>query len=446
MTNQERIEGWRKKRQAGLLPTDPQANALSAAFTRTLALVGEPNLDIRSIVQIALDGLPAFPDADRRELYQRMHEGTDAAIKKRSLSEVAADYWTRRVKGAVRMLEADLRKGVDVFSSGYLPQGLAEFDSKLEAGYRLRTRQMRITRAREERRQATREDRAHIIPVPADEAADLARLRPLLDYLRAVQRPTHNGTVPPFQTVGPLFLLRLLLIQADSRIALIWLFVGPLVIMVLWSSMYILNGMRFVLGMDTVTFTLTGVVIWVMLRQIVFRSSEAYVGARGWLNFEPLSPVIMSVMTGSVYFLVYIFVLSTMVGFGRLLGLISLPDDVLGVLSCIAGIAIIAVSMGILFASIASRWAFFMRFSSAIERFLQVFSGVFFVSEQLPYEYRKYFLWCPLAHGFQLLRSAYFKAYKSQDANLNYFLVAITLFVISALVADRLARPNLQPT
>ncbi|MET3524073.1 ABC transporter permease [Mesorhizobium abyssinicae] len=446
MTNQDRIEGWRKKRQAGLMPTDPQANALSAAFTQIRALVGEPNRDIRTIVQIILNGLPAFPNADRRELYQRVHDGTDAAIKERGLSEIAADYWTRRVKGAVRMLEADLRKGVDVFASGYLPNGLAEFDAKLEAGYRLRLRQMRVTRARKERRRATREDRAHVIPVLPDEAADLARLRPLLDYLHAVQRPTHHGTVPRFQTIGPLFFLRLLLIQADSRIALIWLFVGPLVIMVLWSSMYILNGMRFVLGMDTVTFTLTGVVVWVMLRQIVFRSSEAYVSARGWLNLEPISPVLLSVMTGGVYLLVYLFVLSAMIGFGRFLGVISLPDDVLGALSCIAGIAVIAVSMGIIFASIASRWHYFMRFSSAIERFLQVFSSVFFVSEQLPYEYRSYFLWCPLAHGFQLLRSAYFVAYKSQDASPNYFLVSITVFVISALVADRLARPNLQPT
>jgi ABC-type polysaccharide/polyol phosphate export permease len=246
-------------------------------------------------------------------------------------------------------------------------------------------------------------------------------------------------------TVGPLFLLRFLLIRAESRVALLWVFVGPLIIMTLWSMMYILNGLSFVLGMDIATFTLTGVVMWVMLRQIVFRSSEAYVGARGWLNLEPVSPFILSVTTGTVYLLVYLFVLSTLIFIGWLLGIVALPDNLLGVLACIAGIATISVSLGVLFAGISSRWEYFMRFSAAIERFLQLFSSVFFVSEQLPQEYRKFVLWCPLAHGFQLLRSAYFKAYKSQDASLSYFLIAVVLSVVMALIVDRLSRPNLRP-
>ena len=47
--------------------------------------------------------------------------------------------------------------------------------------------------------------------------------------------------------------------------------------------------------------------------------------------------------------------------------------------------------------------------------------GVFFVSEQLPEHLRPWMLWLPFAHGMQLLRSAYFDAYASQDASLGYF-------------------------
>ena len=50
-----------------------------------------------------------------------------------------------------------------------------------------------------------------------------------------------------------------------------------------------------------------------------------------------------------------------------------------------------------------------------LERGLQLVSSVFFVTEQLPEEYRAYVLWSPTAHGMQLLRAAYFPGYASSD-------------------------------
>ena len=80
-----------------------------------------------------------------------------------------------------------------------------------------------------------------------------------------------------------------------------------------------------------------------------------------------------------------------------------------------------------------------------IERFLQIFAAVFFVSEQFPEQLRPWLLWSPLAHGMQLLRSAYFQAYESHDASLGYFLTSLVFMMVIALVAERLARPNVQP-
>jgi len=252
--------------------------------------------------------------------------------------------------------------------------------------------------------------------------------------------------VPRLLTFGPLFYLQLLIIQSDSRIALLWSFVGPTVLMVIISSVYILNGVNFVMGMSVVAFTLTGTVIWVMFRQIVFRSSAAYFAwSRQWINLRAYSPLVMSASSSSVYTMFYLFVFFAMMGLGHLAGVVPMPYHVVGVLGCIVGIAIIAQAMGLFFGAIATKWDYFMRFAPAIERALQVVSSVFFVSEQLPSQYRKYVLWDPLAHGFQLLRSAYFSNYKSHDASIVYFLGAIVMFVVVGLISDRLARPNLQP-
>ena len=54
-------------------------------------------------------------------------------------------------------------------------------------------------------------------------------------------------------------------------------------------------------------------------------------------------------------------------------------------------------------------------------------------------------LWLPFSHGMQLLRSAYFDSYTSQDASLGYFLTSLVFLMVVALAAERLARPNIQP-
>jgi ABC-type polysaccharide/polyol phosphate export permease len=444
--NEQRIRAWREQRQAGILPTDPQATARALAFNRAAALVGNPSVGVRAIIQIALDGLPAFSGAERRELYDRIYDGLKAGISDRGLSTGDGEYWTRRATAAIRALEADVRGGADVFAPGYLPQGLAESDAKLRARHRIQLRRAKTDKARQERRRATREDTAHEIALPPEDVADLARLRPALAFLHASQRPTAGGTVPRFLTVGPLLYLQLLVIQSDSRIALLWSFVGPVILMTIISSIYILNGVNFVLGMPVIAFTLSGAVVWVMFRQIVFRSSAAYLSSRLWLSLRPASPLLLALASSTVYMCVYIFVLTVIVGAGHYLwGLFSIPDNIPAVLACIVGIAIMAASFGLFFAAIATKWDYFMRFAPAIERALQIVSSVFFVSEQLPFEYRKYFLWSPLGHGFQLLRSAWFINYKSQDASLVYFLASIVAFVVVGLISDRLARPNINP-
>src|SRR5690606_8008427 len=86
-------------------------------------------------------------------------------------------------------------------------------------------------------------------------------------------------------------------------------------------------------------------------------------------------------------------------------------------------------AMGVLFGAIATFWHFYLRLAPVIERFLQIFSGVFFVSEQLPEQLRIWILWSPFAHGMQLLRSAYFSAYTSQDASLGYFLTSLVFLM-----------------
>ena len=91
---------------------------------------------------------------------------------------------------------------------------------------------------------------------------------------------------PSGRTLLALFVYQLHVMHGESRIALLWALVGPVVLLTLISSLYILMGTHYILGMDVQTFSLLGATTWIMFRQIVFRSSTAYVSARGLLNFR----------------------------------------------------------------------------------------------------------------------------------------------------------------
>jgi ABC-type polysaccharide/polyol phosphate export permease len=182
-----------------------------------------------------------------------------------------------------------------------------------------------------------------------------------------------------------------------------------------------------------------------MFRQIVFRSSTAYVSARGLLNFQGVTPLMCALVQAFIYVSVYLVVFLVLISAGHALELITLPKSWPGFLLYVVLMACFGVALGVLFGSIATFWHFFLRLAPIIERFLQIFAAVFFVSEQLPEHLRPWMLWLPLAHGMQLLRSAYFEAYASHDASLGYFLTSLVFLMVLALAAERLARPNVQP-
>jgi len=73
-------------------------------------------------------------------------------------------------------------------------------------------------------------------------------------------------------------------------------------------------------------------------------------------------------------------------------------------------------------------------------RMLVMFSGVAFVTEQLPLDYKVYFLWSPVLHAIQSLRDALLVEYDSVDADAFYFFAALVLVLAFGLAMDRSAR------
>jgi capsular polysaccharide transport system permease protein len=444
MSNEDRIKGWRSRRKDSSYAVGSGVDAWRLDPTVLFEAKAPPAVLFKPLLA-RLQGEPHDSVAARRAVYEAVQAELDAEIARGKVDETVADFSRRRLRIIVRLLEQDIRAGVEVFAPGYMPAKLVAEDQRLADAHARRVERRKQDEARDARRHASRNDIALEVELPRDEAADLEILRQHLRVLHDGHHPRMAEHRPVGRTLLALFVFQLRVIHGESRIALLWALVGPVVLLTLISSLYILMGTHYILGMDVQTFSLLGATTWIMFRQIIFRSSAAYISARGILNFQGVTPLMCALVQSLIYLSVYLVVFAILISAGHALGFITLPISWGGFVLFVVLMGCFGSAMGLLFGSIATFWHFFLRLAPVIERFLQIFSGVFFVSEQLPEHLRPWILWSPFAHGMQLLRSAYFEAYESTDASLGYFLTSLVFLMVVALAAERLARPNIQP-
>ncbi|AUA55391.1 Polysialic acid transport protein kpsM [Achromobacter spanius] len=444
MSNEDRIKGWRSRRKDSSYAVGSGVDAWRLDPAVLFEAKAPPAVLFKPLLA-RLQGEPHDSVAARRAVYEAVQAELDAEIARGKVDETVADFSRRRLRIIVRLLEQDIRAGVEVFAPGYMPAKLVAEDQRLADAHARRVERRKQDEARDARRHASRNDIALEVELPRDEAADLAILRQHLRVLHDGHHPRMAEYRPVGRTLLALFVFQLRVIHGESRIALLWALVGPVVLLTLISSLYILMGTHYILGMDVQTFSLLGATTWIMFRQIIFRSSAAYISARGILNFQGVTPLMCALVQSLIYLSIYLVVFAILISAGHALGFITLPISWGGFVLFVVLMGCCGSAMGLLFGSIATFWHFFLRLAPVIERFLQIFSGVFFVSEQLPEHLRPWILWSPFAHGMQLLRSAYFEAYESTDASLGYFLTSLVFLMVVALAAERLARPNIQP-
>ncbi|WP_044042257.1 ABC transporter permease [Caballeronia insecticola] len=443
MSNEGRIKNWQARRQSGAY--QPGAGAVEPTARSSHTSTPMPVTTLGRILD-ALSVSPHETPLERRRVYEMLQaEGIREALQA-SLDEALVDLQRRQWRTAIRLVEDDIRAGVDVFREGYAPAALASAEARLADAYAKHERRRVEQETRDARRRATRDDVALKIDLAPADAADLDVLRASANLLHARQRASHVcvGRSNP-QALLPLLILQLQMIQGESRFALIWALVGPAVLLTLISSLYFLMGTHFVLGMDVPTFSLLGATTWIMFRQIIFRSSASYVSARGLLNLQGVTPLMGALVQSIIYLAIYMIVFAILIVAGHCFDIVTLPSNWAAFLCFVASMGMAGAAMGLIFGAIATEWRFFLKLGTALERLLEIFSSVFFVSEQLPEQYRAYVLWSPFAHGMQLLRSVYFDSYHSSDASLTYYVMSLVILVSVALGVERFARSNVQP-
>lgn len=397
---------------------------------------------IAALSKVALDKV-----GERRRVYDSLRERHERGLTGRGLAEETMEFQRKLLRVVIRLVESDIRAGVDVMAPGYAPAELSEAFEKQGTGHRRTTMLRKAKEAREIRRRSFEEDIYYQVELQPGEEEDLEALRWRLAYLHAAPLPNYVRS-PSLRTLAifiPLLIFQLRSIQAESRIALLWNLMGPALLLGLISSLYILAGFNFIMNMDVPTFALLGATTWIMFRIIIFRTSTSFLSARSIMNFDAVTPLSAAITCAFVWQLIYLAVFSVLLFGGYGLGLITLTTHWFPFIGYVLMMGAGAAAIGVIFGSIAVLWPFFLRFAPLIERFLAITSAVFFISEQLPEQLRPYMMWSPFAHGIQLMRAAYFPGYRTADSSFAYFCVWVILLGAIGYAAEKFVRSDVQP-
>ena len=97
-------------------------------------------------------------------------------------------------------------------------------------------------------------------------------------------------------------------------------------------------------------------------------------------------------------------------------------------------------AFGMLLASLALLVPVLKSVNRVFMRVIRLASGTFFVVPELPIGIRDYFLWNPLLHMSELVRTHYFVQYTTDYGDLGYMLRFFVVTLFLSLLLERLVR------
>ncbi|MCI4662850.1 MAG: ABC transporter permease [Neomegalonema sp.] len=218
------------------------------------------------------------------------------------------------------------------------------------------------------------------------------------------------------RVISTLFGWNLRKLGSQSAIAYLWLFLEPMAQIALVIAFQLFFERTTVLDMAIVPFAILGVGAWLIFRVVTMRLASGSPPDSQILLFPRVSALDGYIARAMVPLVLYGSGALVLLIIGARLGAVPPPEKPAMALGYLAAIWLTALGLGLITAGLENRFPAIKRVMPVFMRPLFFITGVMFVTEQLPHFIAEYLLWNPFLHQFQLLRSAYFAGYETQDA------------------------------
>jgi len=187
--------------------------------------------------------------------------------------------------------------------------------------------------------------------------------------------------------------------------------------------------------MNDAYFITTGIVPFLLFRQLLQGMSGSITGSRSLLAFPQVSTFDVLMAAVIIEFVTILFVFGVMTTAIWILDEAPRIDNALMVLYGTILLGITGAGAGMVFGSLSPLYPSIRTITNPLlGRPLFFTSGIFFTAEMIPSEIRQYLLYNPLLHMIEIVRSGFFIEYESRFIDWHYAtLFATGLFLIGLL-------------
>lgn len=239
----------------------------------------------------------------------------------------------------------------------------------------------------------------------------------------------------------------LLLREALSRLfsrraAWLWLLLEPGVHLAFMVFIFTVIRVRHVGGIDTALWLMVGMLGFFLFRRTGTQGANAISANRTLFTYRQVKPVdtvlVRVVLEGLVMLIVAVFILSA----AGLLGLSSLPSDPLAVIEATVGLWLLGAGFGLVVAVVKELVAELDNILGMFMTPMYLFSGVIVPLSVIPYPYREWLMYNPVAHGLEALRLGFAPYYHATpELSMPYLYGwALGLLFLGLLLQARFAR------
>jgi capsular polysaccharide transport system permease protein len=251
----------------------------------------------------------------------------------------------------------------------------------------------------------------------------------------SMHKPILNQTPrTPFQVLRDVtfgLLIRELKTRFGSyRLGYAWALIDPLLMISAFSLIFGLRNHSGFGGAPAPLFITAGYLPFLFFRNVVSKLQSAVSANMGLFCYRQVTPFatfvsrfILEVMVGM------------MVGIILVLGLLwfgfdAIPADPLQVILGYLLLMVFSFSIGIVFCVVGNLFQEANKFLGLLMMPLMFISCVMYPLATIPSQYQHWFLWNPLVHALELIRSGWISGYKSPNVSWT-FLSCVTLLLLT---------------
>jgi len=227
------------------------------------------------------------------------------------------------------------------------------------------------------------------------------------------------------------------------RLGYAWALLDPLLMIGLFSAVFGMRGHSGFGGAPAPLFITTGYLPFIFFKNVVNKLQSAVNANKGLFCYRQVTPF-------STFIARFILetIVGMMVGGILILGLLwfgfdAVPNDPLQVILIYMLLMIFSFSLGIVFCITANLVNEVEKFLGLLMMPLMFISCVMYPLASIPAQYQHWFLWNPLVHALELIRSGWIAGYVSPNASWTY-LFGVTLVLLTfAMSSYRLSHRRL---